>query len=67
MRTVVVLPEPLGPSKREDRADGDVEVEAVDRADVAEELGQPLRLDGDLPRGVVVCLEVHGSMSLQSL
>ena len=40
MRSVVVLPEPDGPSIVKNSPAGDVEVDAVDRDDVAVALGQ---------------------------
>ena len=45
IRTVVVLPAPLGPSSDDDGADFDLEVEIVDRDEVAEALGEALGLN----------------------
>ena len=44
-RSVVVLPEPDGPEQREELALRDVEVDAVDRGEVAVALGQPAQPD----------------------
>ena len=46
MFMVVVLPQPDGPSSAVNDPCGDLEIEVVDRADVAEVLGQVLELDG---------------------
>ena len=43
--TVVVLPAPFGPEQAEDLAAGDVEVDAVDRDEVAVALDQPADAD----------------------
>ena len=45
IRSSVDLPEPLGPSSAVSAALGDVERDVVERGEVAELLGDPLRLD----------------------
>ncbi len=50
LRKVVVLPAALGPEDHEELAGGDVQLDAIQRAYVAEALGQPADLQlGHLP------------------